>query len=87
MKLKYGHSGFFPSYCMVPPLYQTYAVKPTHVCARLMLLWCLSAPIDMDELDDGITARPRRLSEFNIATKTQPIPPASSFFIFSKSNR
>ncbi|GFG39870.1 hypothetical protein Cfor_08850, partial [Coptotermes formosanus] len=42
---------------------------------------------DMDEMEEGITARPRRLSEFNIATKTQPIPPASSFFIFSKSNR
>jgi hypothetical protein len=44
-------------------------------------------PTDMDEMEEGITARPRRLSEFNIATKTQPIPPASSFFIFSKSNR
>ncbi|XP_069693168.1 muscle calcium channel subunit alpha-1 isoform X2 [Periplaneta americana] len=42
---------------------------------------------DMDEMEDGISARPRRLSEFNMATKTQPIPPASSFFIFSNSNR
>lgn len=87
MKLKYGHSGFFPSYCLLPALYQTYAVKPTHVCASLMLVWYLSVPTDMDELEDGITARPRRLSEFNIATTIQPIPPASSFFIFSKSNR
>ncbi|XP_026685389.1 voltage-dependent calcium channel type D subunit alpha-1 [Diaphorina citri] len=31
-------------------------------------------------------ARPRRLSEFNTATKKQPIPPASSFFIFSATN-
>uniref|UniRef100_A0A8D8XSU1 Voltage-dependent L-type calcium channel subunit alpha n=1 Tax=Cacopsylla melanoneura TaxID=428564 RepID=A0A8D8XSU1_9HEMI len=31
-------------------------------------------------------ARPRRLSEFKSATKKQPIPPASSFFIFSATN-
>jgi len=33
------------------------------------------------------TARPRRLSEFKITMKQDPIPPASSFFIFSTSNR
>ncbi|KAF6217290.1 hypothetical protein GE061_001644 [Apolygus lucorum] len=44
--------------------------------------------IDMDlELEDGVSARPRRMSEYNMATKTQPIPPASSFFIFSNTNR
>ncbi|CAB0011622.1 unnamed protein product [Nesidiocoris tenuis] len=44
--------------------------------------------IDMDmELEDGVSARPRRMSEYAMATKTQPIPPASSFFIFSNTNR
>nr|XP_024215784.1 muscle calcium channel subunit alpha-1 isoform X2 [Halyomorpha halys] len=40
-----------------------------------------------DYEEEGIRARPRRLSEFNIATKQQPIPDASSFFLFSSTNR
>uniref|UniRef100_A0A1Q3G4E2 Voltage-dependent L-type calcium channel subunit alpha n=2 Tax=Culex tarsalis TaxID=7177 RepID=A0A1Q3G4E2_CULTA len=32
-------------------------------------------------------ARPRRLSELNVANKIVPIPPASSFFILSQTNR
>lgn len=32
-------------------------------------------------------ARPRRMSEVNAATKILPIPPASSFFVFSQTNR
>ncbi|XP_071438805.1 muscle calcium channel subunit alpha-1 isoform X3 [Hetaerina americana] len=45
---------------------------------------------DMDETvgEDGqISARPRRLSELNMSNQKQPIPPSSSFFIFSHSNR
>ncbi|XP_071863416.1 ca[2+]-channel protein alpha[[1]] subunit D isoform X7 [Bombus fervidus] len=41
--------------------------------------------------DDGgdheVSARPRRMSEFNMATKTEPIPAGSSFFLFSQTNR
>ena len=42
-----------------------------------------------DQEDDVIaTARPRRMSEINNApTQIMPIPPASSFFIFSPTNR
>ncbi|XP_011637593.1 voltage-dependent calcium channel type D subunit alpha-1 [Pogonomyrmex barbatus] len=39
--------------------------------------------------DDGqtVTARPRRMSEYNMATKKEPIPAGSAFFIFSNTNR
>ncbi|XP_078040970.1 ca[2+]-channel protein alpha[[1]] subunit D isoform X2 [Augochlora pura] len=40
-----------------------------------------------DGTDQGVSARPRRMSEFNMATKMQPIPPGSAFFIFSQNNR
>ncbi|RZF39363.1 hypothetical protein LSTR_LSTR000884 [Laodelphax striatellus] len=40
-----------------------------------------------EEMEDRITARPRRMSEFKMATKKQPIPDASSFFIFSSTSR
>nr|XP_012136471.1 PREDICTED: muscle calcium channel subunit alpha-1 isoform X5 [Megachile rotundata] len=40
-----------------------------------------------DGTEQGVSARPRRMSEFNMATKKQPIPPASAFFIFSQTNR
>ncbi|XP_053974550.1 muscle calcium channel subunit alpha-1 isoform X2 [Hylaeus volcanicus] len=40
-----------------------------------------------DGTDQGVSARPRRMSEFNMATKTQPIPAGSAFFIFSQNNR
>lgn len=32
-------------------------------------------------------ARPRRMSELNVANKVVPIPPGSSFFIMSQTNR
>lgn len=34
-----------------------------------------------------VSALPRRMSEVNAATTIQPIPPATSFFVFSQSNR
>ncbi|KAG6459691.1 hypothetical protein O3G_MSEX011542 [Manduca sexta] len=34
-----------------------------------------------------VTARPRRISELNMTNQTPPIPNASSFFIFSPTNR
>ncbi|XP_071642784.1 ca[2+]-channel protein alpha[[1]] subunit D isoform X5 [Temnothorax longispinosus] len=39
--------------------------------------------------DDGqeVSARPRRMSEYNMATKKEPIPAGSAFFIFSSTNR
>ncbi|XP_075219333.1 ca[2+]-channel protein alpha[[1]] subunit D isoform X3 [Lycorma delicatula] len=40
-----------------------------------------------EDFEEGVTARPRRLSEFKMATKKQPIPQQSSFFIFSNTNR
>ncbi|KAK9497561.1 hypothetical protein O3M35_004261 [Rhynocoris fuscipes] len=43
--------------------------------------------LDEEELEEGTSARPRRMSDFNMATKQQPIPQASSFFIFSSTNR
>lgn len=33
------------------------------------------------------TARPRRLSELNLPEKKRPIPPASSLFVFSSTNK
>lgn len=48
---------------------------------------------DEDEDDDDDTktastnARPRRMSELNIKQKVKPIPPASSLFLFSDTNR
>ncbi|XP_044741496.1 muscle calcium channel subunit alpha-1 [Chrysoperla carnea] len=39
----------------------------------------------MEEEIEG--ARPRRMSEFNTGSTTQPIPAGSSFFIFSQTNR
>lgn len=44
--------------------------------------------VEEEEAEEGATsARPRRMSEVNAATKTQPIPAASSFFVFSQTNR
>ncbi|XP_024943014.1 muscle calcium channel subunit alpha-1 isoform X2 [Cephus cinctus] len=43
--------------------------------------------IHEDGLGEEVSARPRRMSEFNMATKKQPIPAGSSFFIFSQTNR
>ncbi|XP_043784071.1 muscle calcium channel subunit alpha-1-like [Apis laboriosa] len=40
-----------------------------------------------DGTEQGVSARPRRMSEFNMATKKQPIPAGSAFFIFSQTNR
>ncbi|XP_033177044.1 muscle calcium channel subunit alpha-1 isoform X3 [Bombus impatiens] len=40
-----------------------------------------------DGADHEVSARPRRMSEFNMATKTEPIPAGSSFFLFSQTNR
>ncbi|XP_043070635.1 voltage-dependent calcium channel type D subunit alpha-1 isoform X2 [Drosophila grimshawi] len=42
-----------------------------------------------EEVDEEgmITARPRRMSEVNTATKILPIPPGTSFFLFSQTNR
>ncbi|KAM0735591.1 Voltage-dependent calcium channel type D subunit alpha-1 [Formica fusca] len=39
--------------------------------------------------DDGqeVSARPRRMSEYSVATKKEPIPAGSAFFIFSNTNR
>ncbi|XP_048511904.1 muscle calcium channel subunit alpha-1 isoform X10 [Athalia rosae] len=38
-------------------------------------------------LGEEVTARPRRMSEFNMATKKQPIPAGSAFYVFSQTNR
>ncbi|XP_039761226.1 muscle calcium channel subunit alpha-1-like isoform X8 [Pararge aegeria] len=46
--------------------------------------------IDGGELEEEgtlVTARPRRISELNMPNQTPPIPNASSFFIFSPTNR
>ncbi|XP_043594549.1 muscle calcium channel subunit alpha-1 isoform X10 [Bombus pyrosoma] len=40
-----------------------------------------------DGADHAVSARPRRMSEFNMATKIEPIPAGSSFFLFSQTNR
>lgn len=45
---------------------------------------------DLDEENDEndlVTARPRRMSDVNVATKILPIPPGTSFFLFSQRNR
>lgn len=46
----------------------------------------LEGLVNEDE-NGALSARPRRMSEVNAATKIQPIPPATSFFIFAQSNR
>lgn len=45
--------------------------------------------IKISLLDNGeeVTARPRRMSEYNMANKKEPIPAGSAFFIFSSTNR
>ncbi|XP_058807730.1 muscle calcium channel subunit alpha-1 isoform X4 [Phymastichus coffea] len=43
--------------------------------------------IQEDDIDNEVTARPRRMSEFNMGTKIVPIPPGTSFFVFSQTNR
>ncbi|XP_011305277.1 muscle calcium channel subunit alpha-1 isoform X6 [Fopius arisanus] len=46
--------------------------------------------MEMDEIEGGpevISARPRRMSEYNITTEKPPIPEGSAFFVFSKTNR
>ena len=40
-----------------------------------------------EEIEERISARPRRLSEIKIPTKVKPLPKASSFFLFSHTNR
>lgn len=44
---------------------------------------------DEDKAETGskIGARPRRMSEIKTNSQKLPIPPASSFFIFSPTNR
>ena len=42
---------------------------------------------DEEEEMREASARPRRLSEMKIPTKVKPLPKASSFFIFSHTNR
>lgn len=43
--------------------------------------------VEEEDADAHATARPRRLSEINIAEETRPIPPYSSFFIFATDNK
>lgn len=40
-----------------------------------------------EEEETHSTARPRRMSELHIPSKVKPIPPASSLFLFSSTNR
>lgn len=42
---------------------------------------------ELEEEGKLVTARPRRISELNMPNQTPPIPNASSFFIFSPTNR
>ncbi|XP_032677442.1 muscle calcium channel subunit alpha-1 isoform X4 [Odontomachus brunneus] len=42
---------------------------------------------EMQEDGQEVSARPRRMSEYNTATKKEPIPAGSAFFIFSSTNR
>lgn len=42
---------------------------------------------ESEEEGQLVTARPRRVSELNMPNQTPPIPNASSFFIFSPTNR
>jgi hypothetical protein len=46
----------------------------------------LDGLVSEDE-NGAVSALPRRMSEVNAATKIQPIPKATSFFLFSHSNR
>ncbi|XP_067209243.1 muscle calcium channel subunit alpha-1 isoform X2 [Linepithema humile] len=42
---------------------------------------------EMQDEGQEVTARPRRMSEYNAAAKKEPIPAGSAFFIFSSTNR
>ncbi|XP_011051196.1 PREDICTED: muscle calcium channel subunit alpha-1 isoform X3 [Acromyrmex echinatior] len=44
-------------------------------------------PEEMQGEEQEVTARPRRMSEYNTTTKKEPIPAGSAFFIFSSTNR
>lgn len=56
------------------------------LCSSSMTITCCLIYLD-DGADHEVSARPRRMSEFNMATKTEPIPAGSSFFLFSQTNR
>lgn len=40
-----------------------------------------------DEDEAQSSARPRRMSEINVSSRVKPIPPYSSLFVFSPTNR
>ncbi|XP_014484756.1 PREDICTED: muscle calcium channel subunit alpha-1 isoform X2 [Dinoponera quadriceps] len=42
---------------------------------------------EMQDEGQEVSARPRRMSEYNMATKKEPIPAGSAFFIFSSTNK
>ncbi|XP_011880299.1 PREDICTED: voltage-dependent calcium channel type D subunit alpha-1 isoform X2 [Vollenhovia emeryi] len=44
-------------------------------------------PGEIQDDDQEVTARPRRMSEYNMTSKKEPIPDGSAFFIFSSTNR
>ncbi|XP_018406581.1 PREDICTED: muscle calcium channel subunit alpha-1 [Cyphomyrmex costatus] len=44
-------------------------------------------PEEMQDEEPEVSARPRRMSEYNTITKKEPIPTGSAFFIFSSTNR
>ncbi|KAG5317437.1 CAC1D protein, partial [Pseudoatta argentina] len=44
-------------------------------------------PEEMEGEEQEVSARPRRMSEYNTTTKKEPIPAGSAFFIFSSTNR
>jgi len=47
----------------------------------------LDGLVNEDDENGVVSARPRRMSEVNAATKIVPIPPASAFFVFSQTSR
>ncbi|KAJ8923541.1 hypothetical protein NQ315_010119 [Exocentrus adspersus] len=63
--------------------------KNSYVYLEIIVISVVCEITDGDEVEtgSGVGARPRRMSEVKQNTQTLPIPPASSFFVFSPTNR
>lgn len=81
--LETGHSCRSGMTCDTPLTFCSY------VSIVLIVMLAISKLADEDEAETGskIGARPRRMSEIKTNSQKLPIPPASSFFIFSPTNR
>lgn len=75
--------------CHVLNWYLNPQISGSYVYLKTIVISVVCEITDADDVDagSGVGARPRRMSEIKQNKQTLPIPPASSFFIFSPTNR